>query len=379
MAVQRRVQTGHQIKSGEVVRIVLIGGGLIVLALVAWQLSEVLLLAFAAVVFGAVLRGFADQIQMRTHLPMPVSFGLACLLIAAAIAGFFYLVGVQIQSQLGGLAQQLPDLIHATGQRFGISNLETDVVDRITGTLKSGAGVGSLAGYAGGLFGVASSTLIVLVAGIYLGMSPEEYRRGVLHLVPHHSRELVSDALDNAGRALRLWLLGQLLVMLSIGVLTGLAMFVIGMPSALALGFIAGVLEFIPFIGPIMAAVPAVLIALTSNDPYLIYWVVGAYLIIQQLENNILVPIIQRQTVDLPPVLGLFALVAFGILFGVLGILLAIPLTVVLLVLVKHLYIREALEDEVTLPGEPVEEVVVAETATETTTLVTEKKPDAVV
>jgi predicted PurR-regulated permease PerM len=343
--------------ASELTRIVLIVGGLIVLALLAWQLSEVLLLAFAALVFASLLRGFSDVIQRYTRLHQAISFALSCLLVALLIAGFFYLLGVQIQSQLGALAEQLPVTLKAVGQRFGIPDLDASIGEKLTGLFQNGATVGSLAGYTQGAFGVASSLLIVIVAGIYLGLNPQEYRNGFLFLVPRPNREVVGDALDNSGRALRLWLIGQLLVMVSIGVLTGGALFLIGMPSALALGFIAGVLEFIPFIGPILAAVPALLIALGSDNPYMVYWVAGAYLVIQQIENNVLVPLIQRQTVALPPVLGLFSLVAFGILFGVLGILLAIPLTVVLLVLVKHLYVREGLDEEVTLPGEPIDPV----------------------
>jgi predicted PurR-regulated permease PerM len=341
----------RQLPAGEIARIVLIGGGLLALALLAWHLSEVLLLAFAALVFASVLRGISDLIAHWTRLPPTASFALACVLMALAIGGFLYLLGVQIQAQLATLIAELPGTIRTLGNRLGFPDLDASVLEGLPGFLQNGA-LGSLAGLSSGVLGAVSSLLIVLVAGIYLGLAPHEYRNGLLYLVPRRHRPVVGEALDNAGRALRLWLVGQLLVMVSIGVLTWLALFFIGIPSALALAFIAGVLEFIPFIGPIVAAIPALLIALTLDDPYKVVWVLIAYLVVQQLENNILVPLIQRRTVSLPPVLGLFSLLAFGILFGVLGILLAIPLTVVLLVLVKQLYVREGLDETVSLPGE---------------------------
>jgi predicted PurR-regulated permease PerM len=344
-----------QLPASEIARIVLIAGGIVAIGLLGWFLAEVLLLAFAAVLVASVLRAISDLIQHQTRLPDKVSFALACVVMAAAIGGFLVLLGVQIYDQLDALIDKLPDAISTLGDRLGISNLEAIVSDSVPTFLQNGA-LGSIAGLSTGVLGAVSSLVIVFVAGIFLGLTPLEYRNGLLFLFPRQNRHVVGEALDNTGRALRLWLLGQLLVMVAIGVLTYIALFFIGVPSALALAFIAGVLEFIPFLGPILAAIPALLIALTLDDPFTALWVLGAYVIVQQLENNILVPLIQRRTVSLPPALGLFALLAFGILFGILGVLLAIPLTVVLLVLVKHLYVREGLDEEVSVPGELSEE-----------------------
>lgn len=149
----------------------------------------------------------------------------------------------------------------------------------------------------------------------------------------------MGDALDNAGRALRLWLVGKIVMMVVVGVLTTTGLYLIGVPSALALGFMAGMLEFVPFVGPILSFVPAAAVALASGEVSF-WWVFGLYLLIQQLENNLLVPLIQQRTVQLPPVLGLFAIVAMGLLFGPLGVVMGVPLTIVLMALVKQLYIR---------------------------------------
>ena len=199
-----------QLPASEIARIVLIVGGILALALFAWYLAKVLLLAFAAVLFACVLRGISDVIQHRTRLPATASFAVACVVMALAIGSFLFLLGVQIQGQLGALIEELPGTVRTLGDRIGIRNLEALVSESVPTFLQNGA-FGSIAGWSSGVLGAVSSLLIVLVGGIYLGLSPLEYRNGLLFLFPRKNRPVVGDALDNTGRALRLWLLGQLL------------------------------------------------------------------------------------------------------------------------------------------------------------------------
>ena len=152
-------------------------------------------------------------------------------------------------------------------------------------------------------------------------------------------------------RALRLWLRGQLLAMVVVGVLTGVGLWLIEVPSAFALGLLAGLLEFIPFAGPVLSAIPGVLLALVIS-PELALGTIVVYVAVQQFEGNVLQPIVQRYAVDLPPVVLLFSLLAFGTLFGVIGVIFAAPLTVVAYVLVKRLYVQEALGTKTPIPGE---------------------------
>jgi predicted PurR-regulated permease PerM len=130
--------------------------------------------------------------------------------------------------------------------------------------------------------------------------------------------------------------------MLVVGVLTGLGLWLIGVPSALALGLLAGVLEFIPLAGPVLAAIPALLLALTVGVDTAL-WAGGLMLLIQQIEGNLIQPLVQRYAVQLPPALFLFALIGFAAMFGAIGIVLAAPLTVVVYVLNKRLYVQDAL------------------------------------
>ena len=139
--------------------------------------------------------------------------------------------------------------------------------------------------------------------------------------------------------------------MLMIGVISGLAYWWLGLPLPLALGIISGLTNFIPFIGPILGAVPALIFALAINIETVL-WTAGVTLAIQQLEGNIISPVIQRHAVLMPPALALFAIVISGLLFGLLGVFLAVPLAVALLVLVKKLWVRETLGEQTVVPGE---------------------------
>jgi predicted PurR-regulated permease PerM len=133
--------------------------------------------------------------------------------------------------------------------------------------------------------------------------------------------------------------------------LTGAGLAFIGVPQALGLGFIAGVLEFVPYVGPILSAIPALLLASTQSWE-MVAWTLGLFVIVQQVENNVILPLVSGRAVDLPPAVGLFAVVAIGILFGPLGLLLGYPLAIVVDVVVRRLYVREMLGEKVEIAGE---------------------------
>jgi predicted PurR-regulated permease PerM len=177
------------------------------------------------------------------------------------------------------------------------------------------------------------------------------YRTGAIKLIPPDKRGLIADAMDHSERALHLWLKAQLISMVVVGTLTFIGLKLLGMPAALALALIAFMLEFIPFAGPIIAALPAVLLAF-GQSPEMALWVAGLYTVIQQLEGNVVYPLVQQWAVHVPAVLLLFSLIGFGLLFGIIGVIFAAPLTVVTYVLVKRLYVQEALKTATPIPGD---------------------------
>lgn len=196
----------------------------------------------------------------------------------------------------------------------------------------------------------ATQFVLVLFGAIFLAFQPGLYRAGVAKLVPHDETNEVRKVLDRTGDTLWLWAAGQLAEMVIIGILTGVGLWLMGVPAPLALGLIAGLLEFIPFAGPILAAIPGVLLALTVS-PTLALWTILFYLFLQQLEGNVIMPVVQRKAVSLPPVIGIFALLVFGSLFGPIGVLFAVPMAVAVMTIVQVVYVKDTLHKDVEIGG----------------------------
>lgn len=323
----------------------------VVLLLVLWQLGGVLLLAFAAVLVAVGLTSIAAPIARHTPLGHGTALTLAICLLAAFLGGFVVLLGAQIAGQFRELTEQIPDLLASLGERFGVSNFEQIVDERLRDFLASDSTVFNLAGMTLTVLDVGATIGLVFAAGVFIAARPQTYRHGFLLLWPKRMRAEISETVDAGGTALRYWLIAQFTAMAIVGTMSTIGLTLLGVPSALALGFIAAVTDFVPIVGPIFGAVPAVLIAF-SISPTLALWVIGLYAVIQLLEGNVVQPLVQSQAVDLPPAITLFALVAAGVLFGPLGVVLATPLAVITLVAVKILYVRHTLDEEVDVPGE---------------------------
>jgi predicted PurR-regulated permease PerM len=331
---------------------VLIVLGLTALVLMAWSLRALLLMLFGAVVVATVFRAVADRIAKLTRCPNRVAIVLSIILILGGIGGLIALFGAQIVSQVDTLRETLPVAWRAFEARMGDLGLGEQLKHlaqsiRAPGNNSISAFGRTILSIGGGI----ADILVVLVAGIFLAAQPRFYTTGAIKLVPPARRDLALEAMQDSERALRLWLRGQLIAMIVVGLLTGIGLWALGMPSALALGLLAGVLEFIPFAGPVLSAVPAILLALAVS-PDLALWVLLLYVAVQQFEGNVLTPLVQQYAVDLPGVVLLFSLLAFGSLFGALGVLLAAPLAVVTYVLVKRLYVIETLHTPTPIPGE---------------------------
>jgi predicted PurR-regulated permease PerM len=321
------------------------------IALLLWNLRGLFMLVFGAVLVAVILNLVARPVRERLRAPAPLALLAAVLVVAAVIGTAFWLFGSEVSRQSEALRATIPAAWQAVLARLDGWGLGEPVRAWIAG-LRAGGGVvtniGTVAvSFASGL----ADTLLVIVGGIYFAAQPDLYRTGMLKLVPKRGRALASDALDASGRALRLWMLGRLVSMAAVGIMTWLGLTLIGVPSALTLGLLAALLEFIPFIGPVLAAVPAVLLGF-AQSPDTAIWIVLLFVVIQQIEGNVLEPLVQQRAVDLPPALLLFALVAGGLVFGAIGVVLAAPFTVFLYVMVKRLYVQEALHTATPMPGE---------------------------
>ena len=312
--------------------------GLAALALLAWKLSPVLLLLFAGIVLASAIRTGAMPLARRTRMNETLAVGIVTVAIAAVLVGGGYLFGQQIAHQ----AQDLVDAVtESAGKVSGVLE-RTPFGDTVVDNVKGAADADAMKKIAHGTvtaFGAVADLALVLFLAVYLAADPRTFRRGFLALLPASQRERVGEALDASGTALRKWLLGQLGAMLMVGICTALGLWAVGVPLAIPLGILSGLLDFVPVVGPLMAAVPGILIAF-AQSPELALYAAAVYTAVQFVEGHLILPLAQRWAVALPPALSLLGIVAFATLFGPPGLLFAMPLLVVTVTLVDRLYVR---------------------------------------
>jgi predicted PurR-regulated permease PerM len=319
-----------------------------------WRLASVLLLLFGAVVIAAVFRTLADPIQRRTRLSEQFSLTLAVLIVLAALVACGWLFGAVLADQLQDLAGRLPQSMAelqalARTLPFG-DQIAVRLADASDLAAQFGGLAGKIGGYAVSVAGALTNLVLVLFAAIFLAVAPGRTRDGFALLFPRGPREAIVEALNASGSGLRLWVRGMFVDLLAVGLMTGLGASLLGLPSPFALGAIAAVANIVPFVGPVASMIPGLLVALPQGDE-LWLWTILMYVAVQQIEGNLIYPFIQKRAVELPPVLTLAGVLVFGVLFGPLGVVLAAPLLVVIFTLVKVLYLRNSLGEDVKLPG----------------------------
>jgi predicted PurR-regulated permease PerM len=222
-------------------------------------------------------------------------------------------------------------------------------VEGVTEDFTANEFIGGATDFLAATFGTITNLAIVIIIGIYLAASPGLYVRGFCRLFPQPRRDRAQQVLGAIGRTLRWWMIGQLVSMSVVGVLTYLGLWLLEVPLALVLAVMAFLLTFIPVLGPILAAIPVLLVAFTQGlDVGL--WILLLYIVIQNLEGYVITPLIQRRTVSLPPAMTLSSQVLLGALAGVLGIALATPLAAAALVAVRMLYIEDVLGEKLAMP-----------------------------
>ena len=324
------------------IRRCLIALALVGLAIIVWQLISVLMVLFAAAIFAIALRSSASLMQRFTRLRGSWALAASMLALALLLLGFASLLGWRIADQFGDLTQALrhalSELRGALEQSRGGRALLAGFTRGPVSALRP---LQSLESAARDTFGVVVGGVVILFVGVFLAVDPSLYKRGLLRLAPRSQRQALDNTLDAAARTLQRWLGGVLVAMLVVGVITGIGLWLLGIPLALSLGFLAGLLEIVPYVGPIASAVPATLVGFTAG-PVAAVEVIGLFLLVHLIEGYILVPLVQKRAVALPPALAVTAVVIFGTLLGPLGVVLAHPLMITLIVFVEKLYLDEA-------------------------------------
>lgn len=320
----------------------------VILLWMAYLATSAILLLLAAVILATGLDGAAARLQRILPGGRRLSLIVVVLVIGAMLGGLGFLVWPRMAGSVASLRGTIAGLSEQVTQSELFINLVGDVGSTGQDEQPQSGEIMSLldrfttvATYS---FTIVSSLLLVLALTLFLAWSPALYRQGVLSVLPRRMRPRGEEILDSLARALWHWMLGQGIAMLVIGVLTTLGLYLVGMPSALLLGVIAGLLQFIPYVGPFLSAIPGILLGL-AESPAMALWVTGVYAGVQVLEGNLITPYVQRIEASLPPVLTLFATVVMGLVFGPLGLIIGTPLALVALVLYRELYAEVLLRE----------------------------------
>jgi len=316
-----------------------------------WFLFDAILIVVGAVLIAVLLHLVSEPFIRWCRRPQSVALILSGILIIGVVGGAGYLFGTQIEAELADVVDRA-----STAATHIVAQLQQSPAGKmILAHIQGGDGF-SIPAFLSGIFSVSVSFLEALVVtaigGFYLAAQPELYRSGLSKLFPRQLREEAGETIEDTGRGQRLWLIGELIQMVLIGVLVTTAVWLIGLPSPLALGVIAGLAEFVPYLGPVVAAVPGILVATTKGGNF-VFWTVIAYLLIHQLEGNLIAPLIQRQLIFIPPAVMLLAIVIILFVFGGMSVIFAGPLAVIVFIAIKKLYVRDSLGEATALPGEP--------------------------
>jgi predicted PurR-regulated permease PerM len=313
-----------------------------------WYAFDVLLLAFIGILVAILLRAPADWLASRTRLSPNWALAIVCVVVFVGLGVLLTLFGRTVAVQSLELVDRLPQIIESAkeGLRSTDAGEKAIAFAEESGALETGQQnlFGKGLGMLGATFGVLAHAAIVIFFGLFLAAQPELYVRGGLHLVPKAQRPRAREIVQEIGVVLRRWLVAQAFLALVVGSIMGIGLWLIGAPFALPLALLAGLMEFVPYIGPFVSAVPGILIAF-GEGPQVALWVGLLYLAVQILESYVLAPLVQQRAVELAPALVLFSQVLMGVIAGPLGVAVATPLAAVVLVAVKMLYVVDGLGD----------------------------------
>ncbi|MFD0793445.1 AI-2E family transporter [Mucilaginibacter litoreus] len=312
---------------------------LVVVLLLVRATFNVFMMMLAASLIALYFHGLADLIERKTKLgqrwSMTISIAGSFLLLLALM----FLVGSKVQSQVEQLSSNFPSMVEEAKGRLNESAVGRKVLEQFSGdNAKKVAGPARQ--FFSSTFGVLGDLYVILFLGIFFTASPGIYKKGIIALVPADSETAAEDILDKLGNKLKNWLKGKIFAMAVVAVLTAISLAIVGVPMIFALALIAGVLNFIPNFGPIMAMVPAVLIGLSQGTDTALL-IVGLYILIQVIESNFITPLVQNKLVSIPPAMIIAGQLIVGSLTGYLGIILATPLVLIVMVLVQELYIKK--------------------------------------
>ena len=353
-----------------------------------WFAHELVLVAFLGVLFGLAVEAGVDRLE-RYRIPRGAAAALIVIAFFGGLVGIGAMIAPTIREQSGVLRTRIPEAVDraeewfkrrqagllgvfsrggadttaasdstAAGRTDTVFVVDSTRASDTTGTSKPAGRLSSalgrqLGGVTRYVFPFLSQTVavfagivLIIFMAIYIASDPNTYHRGLMHLFPHYMRNRAGEVLSAMATVLRKWLVTQLIAMTVIGAVTTIALVILDVKAAFALGLIAGLLEFVPTIGPILSAIPAIFMGFLDG-PEKAATVAVVYIGIQFLENHILIPMLMKGGVNVPPVLTILAQALFTLLFGFLGLMVAVPALAAAMVAVKMLYVERVVGDNV--------------------------------
>ena len=298
-------------------------------------LVQPLLIIFGGLVFASMLDGGVRLIGRVAPLPRWLRLLIVVVLVIAFVAGVFYLTGIQIAQQIEELRARLSDQTSRVTGFIASLGLTPGASD-LSGMAQQALGsVGRLTSAVGTVLGALGSLVMVMTIGLFIAIEPRLYERGLQWMVPVGARDEFAVTLARMARTLRVLLAGRLLGMLFEGVLTGILLWIAGVPMALLLGIITGILAFVPNIGAFVSGVLMVSVGFSAGTDQGL-WAIAVYFGVQTFDGYVLIPLVAKRTVDLPPALTLSAQILASTLFGVLGLALADPMVAMIKVALER-------------------------------------------
>jgi len=329
----------------------------VVATLTAWHLVDVWLLCFGGVLFAVALRGLGQAIAERAPLGADACTGIVCAgVFVLALLGIVML-GPEFAQGLNGLRETLPEGVQGLQELAGsvpwLEELVAKAPEAVSGgdvgaglARRFGGFLSQAVGVVSSLVGALVGAFVIIIVAVYASLWPKLYVDTFAAILPKARRARLGTVLTDLATSLRWWLVGRLASMAVVGLLSGIGLALLGVPSPITLGVLAALLSFVPNVGPILSLVPAMLAALTVGPTTALY-TLGLYLAVQTVESYLVTPLIQQRAVTLPPAIVIVAQLAAGAAFGLLGLLFATPLAVVVKVLVQRLWIEGVLGEQV--------------------------------
>ncbi|MCJ2006823.1 MULTISPECIES: AI-2E family transporter [unclassified Methylobacterium] len=356
----------------------------VALLALAWMSVATLFLVFAGVLLGVFLDGLTRGLGHVLPLPRGLRLTIASLAVAAAAIGLIGFGGATVVQQGRDLGQTIKSQAGTVTSWLSSYGIDLPILDSVggpdgkgkdekpapkdddkkpeglgglassaiksPGSLLSDAGnvLGPAAAVIIGLFSALGNVLVIVFLGLSFAADPASYRDGVLRFIPPRKRDRWSKVLDGAGETLRHWLFGQLITMTVIFLCIWGGLAFLGIGGSLILGLQAGLLAFVPTVGPLVAGVIILLASLASGVNALL-GALGVYLLVQCLESYGLTPFIQKRALDIPPATIFAGQLVLGVIFGLWGIALALPMMAVIKVLLEQLYVEDTLGEDATV------------------------------